>query len=162
MSQVGSAAPGSPASGHIRELLLLGDHLDPEILGDRIRRLRRGAGFTQADLARGLVTAAYVSRIESGQRVPSAGLLREFVDRLGVSVNHLLAREEPDIPSAVDAVRAADAAAAWLEAPDDLRSYARMLDAVQAWKASRDRHRSPALLAADMDDVVESDGEDIG
>ena len=73
-----------------------------------------------------------MSRIESGQRVPSAGLLREFVDRLGVSVDHLLAREEPAMPPAVDAVRAADAAAEWLEAPDDLRSYARMLDAVQA------------------------------
>jgi tetratricopeptide (TPR) repeat protein len=58
-------------------------------LGQRLRAAREAAGLTQRDLATVNCTAAYVSRIEKGDRVPSAQLLREFADRLGVSEEYL-------------------------------------------------------------------------
>lgn len=47
------------------------------------------AGLTQRQLAYAGCTAAYVSLIESGARVPSYQVLRELGRRLGVSADHL-------------------------------------------------------------------------
>lgn len=47
-----------------------------------IRRLRIAAGMTQATLADGLVSAAYISLIESGRRIPSPQLRTALLARL--------------------------------------------------------------------------------
>lgn len=62
-------------------------------LGRRIRNARVAAGLTQTALAGGEVTAAYVSRIEDGQRRPEFGLLGRLAARMGVSLESLLADE---------------------------------------------------------------------
>lgn len=62
---------------------------DPVAVGERLRQARKAAGLTQRELSFEGCTAAYVSRIEAGARVPSLQILREFARRLGVSADHL-------------------------------------------------------------------------
>lgn len=62
---------------------------DPAAVGRRLRQAREAAGLTQRDLSFEGCTAAYVSRIEAGSRVPSLQILREFGKRLGVSADYL-------------------------------------------------------------------------
>lgn len=64
--------------------------IDPVLLGQRLRSARVAAGLRQADLAGSEVSAAYVSRIEAGQRRPEATLLERFAHRLGVDLEALL------------------------------------------------------------------------
>ena len=58
-------------------------------VGQRLRQAREGAGLTQRDLSFEGCTAAYVSRIEAGARVPSLQILHEFAKRLGVTPEYL-------------------------------------------------------------------------
>jgi len=58
-------------------------------VGRRLREARIAAGLSQRDLAFGDCTAAYISRIEAGARVPSLQLLHELARRLGVSADYL-------------------------------------------------------------------------
>jgi tetratricopeptide (TPR) repeat protein len=62
---------------------------DPVAVGRRLRQTREAAGLTQRDLAFEGCTAAYVSRIEAGARVPSLQILHEFGRRLGVRPEYL-------------------------------------------------------------------------
>lgn len=62
---------------------------DPAAVGRRLRQTREAAGLTQRQLSFEGCTAAYVSRIEAGARVPSLQILREFGKRLGVSADYL-------------------------------------------------------------------------
>jgi transcriptional regulator with XRE-family HTH domain len=62
---------------------------DPGKVGQRIRAAREAAGLSQRDLATESCTAAYISRIEKGERVPSIQLMREFASRLGLSEEYL-------------------------------------------------------------------------
>jgi tetratricopeptide (TPR) repeat protein len=65
-------------------------HVDsPRAVGERLRAERERAGFTQRELAFEGCTAAYISRIETGERVPSLQILRELGRRLGVSPDYL-------------------------------------------------------------------------
>lgn len=64
--------------------------IDPTELGRRIRAARVAAGLTQSELADGTVTAAYVSRIERGQRRPAAPLLEALASRMGTTGHQLL------------------------------------------------------------------------
>jgi len=58
---------------------------DPLQLGRRLRETRESAGLSQRELSFPGCTAAYISRIEKGERVPSLQLIREFAARLGVT-----------------------------------------------------------------------------
>lgn len=58
---------------------------DPVALGRRLRETRESAGFSQRELSFPGCTAAYISRIEKGERVPSLQLIREFAARLSVT-----------------------------------------------------------------------------
>jgi tetratricopeptide (TPR) repeat protein len=58
-------------------------------VGRRVRDAREERGLTQRELAEGLCTPAYVSRIEKGDRVPSLQLMREFAERLEVAESWL-------------------------------------------------------------------------
>src|SRR3954454_22481451 len=62
---------------------------DPAAVGRRLREARDRAGLSQRDLAFPGCTAAYISRIEAGARIPSLQILREFGKKLGVSVDFL-------------------------------------------------------------------------
>src|SRR5262249_46641888 len=68
---------------------------DPVAVGRRLREAREAACLTQRDLSFEGCTAAYVSRIEAGARVPSLQILHEFAKRLGVSPE-FLATGRPD------------------------------------------------------------------
>jgi tetratricopeptide (TPR) repeat protein len=72
----------------------------PAAVGRRIRAQRARRGLRQADLAFEGCTAAYISRIEAGARIPSLQLIEEFAKRLGVS-SAFLARGEEEPAEAV-------------------------------------------------------------
>ena len=67
--------------------------VDPVELGRRIRTARIAAGLTQTQLAADEASAAYISRIEGGQRRPEASLLERMAQRLNVSLAQLLEGE---------------------------------------------------------------------
>jgi tetratricopeptide (TPR) repeat protein len=61
-------------------------HIDsPARLGPRLREARERAGLSQRQLAFDGCTAAYISRLEAGARVPSLQMVNELAARLGVS-----------------------------------------------------------------------------
>src|ERR671922_1716178 len=62
---------------------------DPRAVGRRLRDAREKAGLSQRQLAFPGCSPAYISRIESGDRIPSLQLLRELGRRLGVSEDWL-------------------------------------------------------------------------
>ena len=65
-------------------------HVDsPAAVGRRLKRAREKAGLSQRQLAFPGCSPAYISRIESGDRIPSLQLLRELGRRLGVSEDYL-------------------------------------------------------------------------
>lgn len=68
----------------------LGRTIDAGELGRRIRTARVAAGMTQVEVAGGEVTAAYVSRIEAGQRRPDTQLLEHMALRMGSTAHQLL------------------------------------------------------------------------
>lgn len=59
--------------------------VDAAEIGKRLREARLAAGLSQRSLAFPGCTAAYVSRLEDGQRVPSGHLLDELARRLGTT-----------------------------------------------------------------------------
>jgi transcriptional regulator with XRE-family HTH domain len=63
-------------------------------IGSRVRAERKRAGLTQAALAEGRYTKAYISALENGLAKPSVAALHYLAGRLGVPVTRLL--EEPD------------------------------------------------------------------
>jgi tetratricopeptide (TPR) repeat protein len=70
-------------------------HVDsPEAVGVRLRDARERAGLSQRQLSFQGCSPAYISRVESGQRIPSLQLLRELGRRLGVSADYLATGEE--------------------------------------------------------------------
>jgi tetratricopeptide (TPR) repeat protein len=84
---------------------------DPAAVGRRLRDTRERAGLTQRDLAFPGCSPAYISRIESGDRIPSLQLLRELGRRLNVSEDYLatgsdrVAAEDPRLLDAEVALR---------------------------------------------------------
>jgi transcriptional regulator with XRE-family HTH domain len=62
---------------------------DEESVGERIRRLRLEKGLTQSALSSPGLTAAQISRIESGARQPSLRAIRRLARALGVSLDYL-------------------------------------------------------------------------
>jgi tetratricopeptide (TPR) repeat protein len=86
-------------------------HVDsPEAVGRRLKKARERAGLSQRQLSFPGCSPAYISRIESGDRIPSLQLLRELGHRLGVSEDFLATGAE-----------AADRGASLLEAEVALR-----------------------------------------
>jgi tetratricopeptide (TPR) repeat protein len=67
---------------------------DPAEVGKRLKEARERAGLSQRQLAFPGCSPAYISRIESGDRIPSLQLLRELGRRLGVSEDYLATGRE--------------------------------------------------------------------
>jgi tetratricopeptide (TPR) repeat protein len=68
---------------------------DPKAVGARLRTAREATGLSQRQLAFPGCSPAYISRIESGDRIPSLQLLRELGRRLGVSEDFLATGSDP-------------------------------------------------------------------
>ena len=65
-------------------------HVDsPAAVGERLKVAREKAGLSQRRLSFPGCSPAYISRIESGDRIPSLQLLRELGRRLSVSEDYL-------------------------------------------------------------------------
>jgi tetratricopeptide (TPR) repeat protein len=65
-------------------------HVDsPHAVGERLKAAREQAGLSQRQLSFTGCSPAYISRIESGDRIPSLQLLRELGRRLNVSEDYL-------------------------------------------------------------------------
>lgn len=62
---------------------------DPAAVGNRLKEARERTGLSQRQLSFTGCSPAYISRIESGDRIPSLQLLRELGRRLGVSEDFL-------------------------------------------------------------------------
>ena len=71
-------------------------------VGDRIRQRRLELGLSQRAAACEGVSAGYICRLESGDRLPSARVLRSLAARLGVSPYWL---ETGEVDPAVELAR---------------------------------------------------------
>lgn len=69
-------------------------------VGTRLRQLRNQFRMTQRELAEGICSNTFVSKIESGHANPSLDVLQAFAQRLGVSLQDLLGAEETSLPPA--------------------------------------------------------------
>lgn len=108
---------------------------DPTAVGHRLREARIAAGLTQRELSFEGCTAAYVSRIEAGARVPSLQILREFGKRLGVNAEYL-ATGRDTLGLSSDLLEAEVS----LQLGDETR-------AAQLYEAARNAADSPATVA---------------
>src|SRR5215471_13748419 len=84
---------------------------DPRAVGRRLVEARESGGLSQRDLAFPGCSAAYISRIERGERVPSLQVLRELARRCSVTETFLAwgKRQRPD-RDVVDRMRAVESA----------------------------------------------------
>jgi transcriptional regulator with XRE-family HTH domain len=74
-----------------------GIEVDVRAVGPRLRELREAAGISQRELAVDGASNAYISRIESGQRVPSVQALIALARRLETTAERLVFGEHvPD------------------------------------------------------------------
>ena len=70
-------------------------------LGQRLRELRSREGLSQAGLARQVkLTQSVQSRLEAGEQEPSAGQLRAFARRFGVTIDYLVIGYSPTAAAA--------------------------------------------------------------
>ena len=108
---------------------------DAVVLGRRIRSARRAKGLTQRQLAQGLVSIAYISRIEAGTRRASPELVRQIALRLSVHEADLI--QPPLVPhqrQPTHEAAVAQAAASWLRGPRDPALYVQLVEAVGRWE----------------------------
>lgn len=112
--------------------------IDTATLGNRIRAARAARGLSQADIAAPLITPAYLSRIESGDRRPSVTVLAHLAAHLGMPVGDLVhGVDHPDGTATrltYLAERAARATALWLREPTNTVAFAAMTAAVAEWE----------------------------
>jgi transcriptional regulator with XRE-family HTH domain len=103
------------------------------VLGDRLRAAREARGLTldQLSAATG-VSKAHLSRLESGERQPSVGILVELAAALGTRVSTLFGEDETGVPLATFTLDAPRHRAAGLEiAPSSGFPDSRALEAMR-------------------------------
>jgi transcriptional regulator with XRE-family HTH domain len=86
---------------------------DPVEVGRRLQEARGSAGLSQRELAFPGCSAAYISRIEQGERAPSLQVLRELARRVGITERVLAFGEEqlhPDVARRLRELEEAEAA----------------------------------------------------
>lgn len=82
-------------------------HIDsPREVGARLKQVRERAGLSQRQLAFPGCTAAYISRIEAGARVPSLQMIQELALRLDVAGQWLATGVEPATTDPAELVEA--------------------------------------------------------
>ena len=71
--------------------------MDYKRLGERIREERKRLSLTQAELAEAIdISDTYMGAIERGERSLTLDTLVRLVNRLGVTVDYMLAQSESD------------------------------------------------------------------
>jgi transcriptional regulator with XRE-family HTH domain len=85
----------SPSPIRTRKVIVVDNSHVARRVGERIKQARTRAGLTQAQVAQGRYTAAYISALERGLAKPSMAALTFLSERLGVSVPDLVAEERP-------------------------------------------------------------------
>jgi transcriptional regulator with XRE-family HTH domain len=108
---------------------------DPAAVGRRVHEAREVAGLSQRDLSFPGCSAAYISRIERGERVPSLQVMRELARRTGVSEQELAFGHEPLDAAVAARVRAVEAAEGGGDAAERAAAYQALARA--ASKAAR-------------------------
>jgi transcriptional regulator with XRE-family HTH domain len=86
---------------------------DPVEVGRRVREAREAARLSQRDLAFPGCSAAYISRIEQGERIPSLQVIRELARRTGSTEDVLAYGQErlhPDVAQRLREVEEAETA----------------------------------------------------
>lgn len=58
-------------------------------IGEVIKELRTKKGITKTELARGICSVSYITRIEKGERCPTSLILRQIANKLQVTPNYL-------------------------------------------------------------------------
>jgi transcriptional regulator with XRE-family HTH domain len=87
----------SPSTGRRRNVTVVDNSHVAKRVGDRIKQARTRVGLTQAQVAAGRYTAAYISALERGLAKPSMASLTFLSERLGVPVRDLVAEERPAV-----------------------------------------------------------------
>lgn len=113
---------------------------DPIEVGRRVHEARDAAGLSQRELAFPGCSAAYISRIERGARVPSLQVLRELARRTGTSEERLAFGVERVHPEVTERLRAVEQAVSGGTRADQARAYAALGRA--AAKVARGLQRS--------------------
>jgi transcriptional regulator with XRE-family HTH domain len=103
---------------------------------------REAARLSQRELAFPGCSAAYISRIERGERVPSLQVLRELAQRVGVGEAELAYGREPLDPDVSRAVRDVEAAEAAGNGGDVARTYQALARAASRAARARSSHSS--------------------
>ena len=85
----------SQANVRTRRVVVVDNSHVARRVGERIRQARARLRLTQAQLAEGRYTAAYISALERGLAKPSMAALTFLSERLGVSIPDLVAEERP-------------------------------------------------------------------
>ena len=65
-------------------------------MGPYIKKLREDKGLTKSQLAKGICSISYISRIEQGERYPSSLILRQLATKLGTSTGQLFRHLESE------------------------------------------------------------------
>ena len=110
---------------------------DPSAVGQRLYEARKAAGLSQRDLAFPGCSAAYISRIERGERIPSLQVLRELARKVGVSEQKIAYGRERLDEAVADRFRAVEATEAAGDKDEIVRAYQAL--ACAASKAARSR-----------------------
>jgi len=87
----------SSSAARTRKVIVVDNSHVARRVGDRIRQVRTKAGLTQAQVAEGRYTSAYISALERGLAKPSMAALTFLSERLGVSIPDLVAEERPAV-----------------------------------------------------------------
>jgi transcriptional regulator with XRE-family HTH domain len=85
----------SSTTSRTRNVVIVDNSHVARRVGERIREARTRLGLTQAETAKGRYTAAYISALERGLAKPSMAALTFLSERLGVSVQDLVAEDRP-------------------------------------------------------------------
>lgn len=108
---------------------------DPVEVGKRIHAAREAAGLSQRELSFPGCSAAYISRIERGERIPSLQVMREIARRTGASESYLAFGRQLVDPEVERRLRDVEAAESDGSAEERSKAYAALSRA--ASKAAR-------------------------
>ncbi len=65
-------------------------------VGQTIKQLREKQNMTKTELASGICSISYITRIENGERCPTSVILRQLITKLGISNEYLFRAIESD------------------------------------------------------------------